>query len=212
MPPVLKTPAPHCTVPICVLQDLYAPSHKIAPEWTAIIEQLQPMISGGANVSVDDMAALLAKLPVAVEFDSSAKPLVVVQATFPRLTAPLPHQSGHKHAEAHARRIERVLREAQQTDAAAAAVADWTSLLQAAFGSGVRVRRGATHLLLVAAPPQHLEAVLAWLAERPAVHWISPQPRFHAAMRQATSVTQSSEFVGRGVVLARAHLGVLHIA
>ena len=170
---------------------------KLAPEWQRILQQLKALAeqqrqppASAANASLAAgmaTAALRDALPVATQWDApSGQLLVGVSVAFPGLVAPHPRAAAA--AAATARRARRVALQRQQQDAGSAAVADWAPLLQAQFGA--RIRRAGPDAALVLAPAPRLPAVLEWLAQRPAAHWVSPAPKLRPANKRASSIAQ----------------------
>lgn len=155
---------------------------KLAPEWQRTLQQVEQLEgrmqqlrqqgsrAAALEATVEEAAA---GMQVAVEWDAARGQLMVgALVTFPRhmaLLAQAPQQQ-------------------RGADAGAAAAADWGPLLGRQFGA--RVRRGGASSALVLAPAQQLPAVLDWLAQRPAVHWVAPASMARAASWRATAVVQ----------------------
>ncbi len=108
---------------------------------------------------------------------------------FPGVVPHAAQAAGHPRAAAGAARGARAARapRAAATHTGAAAAADWAPCLRELFVAEVEVRSGGAVGALVLAPPAALRGVVAWLAARPAVHWVDPFPRKEARNRDASA-------------------------
>jgi subtilisin family serine protease len=194
----------------------YEAAYKIAPEWHGLLDHIEAAAAGGDSSSdgstrnsnsteVAQMlaAAILDQLPLRVQHRPGEWPQVGIRVTFPDAHAPQPLPKEHPQAADHTIRSFRIAAEQEGRSAGTAALADWTPLLQRAFGGGtdIEVHPAGASSAVVFAPPWKVHAVLEWLAERPAVRWISPLPRITLKNRQATVIAQSARpapVVGRG--------------
>jgi subtilisin family serine protease len=173
---------------------LHEEQDRLAPEWQHILEQLeqQQFYRGqlSANATRAAVAAVLAQLSVAAQWDAAAQQLLIGAAvSFPTLAVPA--ASRGLAAEAEAPRTRRVMLQRQAQDAGAAAAADWAPRLASLFGA--RLQRTSPETALVLAPAPQLGRVLQWLAQRPAVHWVDPAPKLRLNNAQASSITQSAK-------------------
>ena len=193
-------------------------AYKIAPEWHSLLDQIEAAGGGGrdddsssgdssnssssiinntnnATVAQTLAAAMLGVLPVRVQHRPGEWPQVGIRITFPDAHQPQPLPKEHPQAAQHALRRERIEAEQQGCTAGAAALADWTPLLQRAFGGGtdIEVHPAGPSSAVVFAPPWKVHAVLEWLAERPAVRWVSPLPRITLKNRESSVIMQSAQ-------------------
>lgn len=188
---------------LVVWSGYHEPTHKVAPEWHSLIEQIEAIVPGGAadfSKSLGNAteaaqalaAAALAQLPVRVQHRLGEWPQVGIRVAFPVAHDPQPQPLDHPDAEVHSKRIERVLLEQHECIAGTAAAADWEPLLRDLFGNAVEVHAAGPSSAVVFAPPQKLHAVVEWLAERPAVRWVAPLPRTFVRNREASVIIQAS--------------------
>ena len=201
----------------------HEPAHKIAPEWQQLIGQIEAAmpsstkgsyriknpttVAGDAGVLNGTLAAqalaasVLADLPVQVRRQPGQWPQIGIRVIFPTAHSPQPLPSYHPQAAAHSLRIQRVLQEQESYTAGEAAVLDWAPLLKSRFGDDVEVLSAGPISAVVFAPPSQVHDVVEWLAERPAVRWVSPLPRTFRKNKQASAITQASRpasTTGRG--------------
>jgi hypothetical protein len=190
----------------------HEPAHKIAPEWQELIGRIEaampssssssssstsfkPTMSTGGNGTVEAQAlaaSILAQLPVQVRRVPGQWPQIGIRVQFPTAHNPQPLPSYHPDAATHSLRMQRVLKEQESYTAGEAAVSDWTPILQTTFGNSVEVLSAGPNSVVVFAAPSQVHDVVEWLAERPAVRWVSPLPRIFLKNKQASVVIQSS--------------------
>ncbi|PSC76615.1 Serine protease ABC transporter B family tagA isoform A [Micractinium conductrix] len=182
-------------------------SDKMAPEWAAVQRRLAaaaPQLAalqaaakrgGNATAATERAAAeLRQQLPVATRWDATTGQLLVgVVVTFPGLLVPrvLPTRGAAVAAveqQQHAR-ARRMTLQRETQHAGTAAVADWAPLLARRFGA--QLSSSGRESAVVQVPVGRLADVLAWLAERPAVHWLSPAPKLRTNNRRVTSIAQA---------------------
>ena len=178
----------------------------MAPEWAAVQRRLAaaaPQLAalqaaakrgGNATAATERAAAeLRQQLPVATRWDATTGQLLVgVVVTFPGLLVPrvLPTRGAAVAAveqQQHAR-ARRMTLQRETQHAGTAAVADWAPLLARRFGA--QLSSSGRESAVVQVPVGRLADVLAWLAERPAVHWLSPAPKLRTNNRRVTSIAQ----------------------
>ncbi|KAL4540584.1 hypothetical protein Ndes2526A_g03556 [Nannochloris sp. 'desiccata'] len=190
----------------------HEPAHKIAPEWQELIGQIEAAMpsrtststggftikitgAGVVNATVEAQAlaaSVLAELPVQVRHLPGQWPQIGIRVQFPSAHNPQPLPSYHPEAAAHSLRIRRVLKEQESYTAGTAAVSDWAPLLKSSFGNTIEVLNAGPNSVVVFAPPSQVQDVIEWLAERPAVRWVSPLPRIYLKNRQASVIIQSA--------------------
>lgn len=190
----------------------HEPAHKIAPEWQELIGQIESSMPSTSSTSTGGFtstitgagivnataeaqalaASVLAELPVQVRLVPGQWPQIGIRVQFPRAHKPQPLPSYHPEAAAHALRIRRVLKEQESYTAGTAAVSDWAPLLESRFGNTIEVLNAGPNSVVVFALPSQVQDVVEWLAERPAVRWVSPLPRIYLKNKQASVIIQSA--------------------
>jgi hypothetical protein len=206
LPESLSAAANHSLV---MWSGYHEPAHKIAPEWQELMGQIESAMptstaqgftskitgAGFVNATVEAQAlaaSLLAQLPVQVRRLPGQWPQIGIRVQFPTAHKPQPLPSYHPEAAAHSLRIRRVLKEKESCTAGTAAVSDWAPLLKTSFGNTVEVINAGPNSVVVFALPSQVQDVVEWLAERPAVRWVSPLPRIFMKNKQASVIIQSS--------------------
>jgi hypothetical protein len=189
----------------------FDPGHKVAPEWGPLLEQVEAAAAGAGlggsagsrgvgaalnmtQVAQAKLAAALAALPVRSVRRAGEWPRVGIRVAFPAAAAPQPHAPDHPHAASQDARIARARRERAETHAGDAAAADWAPLLRGHLGSGeAEVEAAGPSHATVFVPVPQLRRAVAWLAARPAAHWVAPLARHVLRNRQASCITQSGK-------------------
>ena len=184
----------------------HEPTHKVAPEWHYLIEQIESIVPGGGSLDFPSIglgnatkaaqglaAAALAELPVRVQHRPGQWPQIGIRVTFPAAHAPQALPIDHPDSEIHSLRIQRMMTKQHECTAGTAAAADWGPLLKDLFGETMEIHAAGPASAVVFAPPQKLNAVIEWLAERPSVRWVSPLPRTFVRNREASAIIQADK-------------------
>lgn len=171
----------------------HEPEYKMDPDWETLLPAIEALSSGDLNEELT-----LSTLPVRIErqrypYSKVDILLVGIRVHFPVSWHPAPLPRGHEAEGAAESRAQRVREERGITDLAMASATDWAPLLrQHAQVDSIEIHSGGPSSIVVLSPPQALRAVLGWLAERPAVRWISPLARHARRNHQGTVITQAA--------------------
>jgi hypothetical protein len=193
----------------------YAAEYKVAPEWGPLLDKIDALMAdldlagsgggssangsspGGSPMSesaASALAAALRALPLRVAARAGGAPLVGIIVAFPAPSRPQPSLEDAAQQESNGGDGDGD----EGAHAGDAAAADWAPLLGELCGGGVEVRAAGPYRAVVFAPAPHLRRAVAWLAARPAAHWVAPLARHALRNRQASSITQAGVATPRG--------------
>ena len=174
----------------------YKQTHKIAPEWDHLLEQVESLPERPGNQSLDYSGLPIEVMKRIVHDESSPRRITThlfgIRVLFPVSHEPKPYSSSHPHHKLQLWRIQEWKSARKGMHAGMAAIKDWSNTIRQEFGPHAEIHHAGPHAAIVYVEPRFLRKAVEWVANRDAVHWVEPMPRLEAKNRLASTITQSS--------------------